>query len=181
MVRAAVGAILALGGGATSTRGSRRCRHVWRVSISETGGAKVHPIQAGGSRGRGRWGRRRQRVVVRRVRVVAVRRVRMVAVPVPTESKGLQSRAELSQLKEEHTVDLFLHTPAHATAYREQNDGGAPTASARARALPRWRRRPGARLSRATSKSKLYLFSLVNLNRRDAVRPSKRLTQTLTS
>ena len=91
-------------------------------------------------------GRRRQRVSVRRVRrvrVVAVRRVRMVAVPVPTESKGLQSRAELSQLKEEHTVDLFHHTPAHATAYREQNDGGAPTASARARALPRWRRRPG--------------------------------------
>ena len=78
---------------------------------------------------------------MRRVRVVAVRRVRMVAVPVPTESKGLQSRAELSQLKEEHTVDLFHHTPAHATAYREQNDGGAPTASARARALPRWRRR----------------------------------------
>jgi hypothetical protein len=55
----------------------------------------------------------------------------MVAVPVPTESKGLQSRAELSQLKEEHTVDLFNHTPAHATAYGRQNDGGAPTASAR--------------------------------------------------
>jgi hypothetical protein len=54
-----------------------------------------------------------------------------VAVPVPTESKGLQSRAELSQLKEEHTVDLFHHTPAHATAYGRQNDGGAPTASAR--------------------------------------------------
>ena len=71
-------------------------------------------------------------MVVRRVRVVAVRRVRMVAVPVPTESKGLQSRAELSQLKEEHTVDLFHHTPAQATAYREQNDGGAPTESARA-------------------------------------------------
>jgi hypothetical protein len=58
----------------------------------------------------------------------------MVAVPVPTESKGLQSRAELSQLKEEHTVDLIDHTPAHATAYGEQNDGGAPTASQRARA-----------------------------------------------
>jgi len=88
----------------------------------------------------------------------------MVAVPVPTESKGLQSRAELSQLKEEHTVDLFHHTPAHATAYREQNDGGAPTASARARALSQ----DGgddlvARLSsvqrRATSKAKLSLFS----------------------
>ena len=31
-------------------------------------------------------------------------------------------------------MDLFHHTPAHATAYGEQNDGGAPTASARARA-----------------------------------------------
>ena len=64
----------------------------------------------------------------------------MVDVPVPMESKGLlhdQSRAELSQLKEEHTVDLFHHTPAQATAYREQNDGGAPTESARARARSR--------------------------------------------
>ena len=61
----------------------------------------------------------------------------MVDVPVPMESKGLlhdQSRAELSQLKEEHTVDLIHHTPAHATAYGEQNDEGAPTASQRARA-----------------------------------------------
>jgi len=97
----------------------------------------------------------------------------MVAVPVPTESKGLQSRAELSQLKEEHTVDLFHHTPAHATAYREQNDGGAPTASARARALPRWRRRLQATTRGGASPEGLlrrnYWTSLGNLNRRDAV------------
>jgi len=74
----------------------------------------------------------------------------MVAVPVPMESKALQSRAELSQLKEEHTVDLFHSTPKHAMAYGEHNDGGAPTASARASALSQdggddCRRRPQGR------------------------------------
>jgi hypothetical protein len=89
----------------------------------------------------------------------------MVAVPVPMESKALQSRAELSQLKEEHTVDLFHSTPAHAMAYGEHNDGGAPTASARARALSQdggddCRRRPGRwRVSDEGLRRRNYLFS----------------------
>ena len=106
---------------------------------------------------------------MRRVRVVAVRRVRMVAVPVPTESKGLQSRAELSQLKEEHTVDLIDHTPAHATAYGEQNDGGAPTASARARAP----KDGGVDQEARRSATSWRISCLVNLKRRDAVCPSR--------